>query len=247
MNRFLAAIVVASSIGGSVAASAQTRIETPIRSGTPVVLRTAEALGADGAPVKVGRVFSLELAQPIRTDGSVSIPAGTSATATVVSIKAPEAGRPGRIVARLQDLRFADRRIRLAGGLEGSGMGLAAIPAGLTVRGYVDEDVNADRPVVISPPVMAAAKPTIVVPVGARPVLVIENGPKTGTPRSIDRPPVVVANGTVQGSPSLVVLAPTAAAGSNKPVVVKTRRLVKVAARDSGTVESGGVVTRYTY
>jgi hypothetical protein len=262
MNRIIAAMLAASTVAVPGSAIAQTRIETTIRSGTPVVLRTAETVTTD-AQLKVGRTFALELAQPIESEGRTAIPAGTSGTATIVSVKPEANGKPGRIVARLQELRFGDRRIRLAGGLEGTGMGMGSIPAGLTVRGYVDEDVMPERQ-----PVVVAVAPTRGVVVVENPVLLrgphdrpaiaidrmadAERGPMT-----VRRDPAltVVAKGTTQGSPALVALAPATAVAATPLVVstprivttTKTVKVVRVAKRADGMVEQGGVVTRYTY
>jgi hypothetical protein len=258
MNRIIATLLAASTVAIAGSAAAQSRIETTIRSGTPVVLRTAETVASD-AQLKVGRTFALELAQPIESDGRTAIPAGTSATATIVSVKPESNGRPGRIVARLQDLRFADRTIRLAGGLEGSGMGMASIPAGLTVRGYVDEDVMPDR----APVVAVAAREVVVVKPVPREVVIDRT---IVAPRSVAARPVVepilvkrdpaltvIAKGTPQGSPALVALAPSTAVEASTPkaeAVTTTRRVVKVVRtvrKADGVVDQGGVVTRYTY
>ncbi len=168
-------------------------------------------------------------------------------------------GKPGRIVARLQDLRFADRTIRLAGGLEGSGMGMASIPAGLTVRGYVDEDVMPDR----APVVAAAAREVVVRPaprevVVADKTVVVPHGPAARPvvePILVKRDPAltVIAKGTPQGSPALVALAPSTAVEASTPkavAVTTTRKVVKVVRtvrKADGVVDQGGVVTRYTY
>lgn len=251
MNRIIATLLAASTVAIAGTAAAQSRIESTIRSGTPVVLRTAETVATD-ARLKVGRTFALELAQPIEADGRTAIPAGTSATATIVSVKPESNGKPGRIVARLQDLRFADRTIRLAGGLEGSGMGMASIPAGLTVRGYVDEDVMPDRAPVVAvkpaPREVVVVDKTVVAPhdPAARPVV---------EPILVKRDPAltVIAKGTPQGSPALVALAPSTAVEASTPkavAVTTTRKVVKVVRtvrKADGVVDQGGVVTRYTY
>jgi len=263
MNRIIAAVLAASTVAVAGGASAQTRIETPIRSGTPVVLRTAETVATD-AQLKVGRTFALELAQPIESEGRTTIPAGTSATATIVSVKPETAGKPGRIVARLQELRFADRRIRLAGGLEGTGMGMGSIPAGLTVRGYVDEDVMPDRA-----PMLVVAQPRQVVVtevVGVPTAVAITGRPTLGRdPILVRRDPAlaVIAKGTPQGSPALVALAPDTAVAATPTAqavkvststtvtgparIGKTVRVVRVVKKADGVVDQGGVVTRYTY
>lgn len=258
MNRIIATLLAASTVAIAGTAGAQSRIESTIRSGTPVVLRTAETVATD-ARLKVGRTFALELAQPIEADGRTAIPAGTSATATIVSVKPESNGKPGRIVARLQDLRFADRTIRLAGGLEGSGMGMASIPAGLTVRGYVDEDVMPDRA-----PVVAVAAHEVVVKPAPREVVVVDktvvvpHGPVARPvvePILVKRDPAltVIAKGTPQGSPALVALAPSTAVEASTPkavAVTTTRKVVKVVRtvrKADGVVDQGGVVTRYTY
>jgi hypothetical protein len=270
MNRIIAAMLAASTVAVSGGAYAQARIETTIRSGTPVVLRTAETVTTD-AQLKVGRTFALELAQPIEADGRMTIPAGTSATATIVSVKPETAGKPGRIVARLQELRFADRRIRLAGGLEGTGMGLGSIPAGLTVRGYIDEDVMPDR----APMAIAAAPREVVVverPVVAvveKPVVVAAMPAAGPDPILVKRDPAltVVAKGAQQGSPALVALAPATAVTATPTAKVETVatsraggttvtgparvtsavKVVRVVKKADGVVDQGGVVTRYTY
>lgn len=259
MNRIIATLLAASTVAIAGSAAAQSRIETTIRSGTPVVLRTAETVATD-AQLKVGRTFALELAQPIEADGRTAIPAGTSATATIVSVKPESNGRPGRIVARLQDLRFADRTIRLAGGLEGSGMGMASIPAGLTVRGYVDEDVMPDR----APVVAVAAREVVVVKPAPREVVVVDKtavAPRSTAERTVVEPILVkrdpaltvIAKGAPQGSPALVALAPSTAVEASTPrevAVTTTRKVVKVVRtvrKADGVVDQGGVVTRYTY
>lgn len=249
----MAALLAATTVAAVAPATAQSRIDSPIRSGTPVVLRTAETVSADDR-LKVGRTFSLELSQPIGMDGHATIPTGTSATATIVSVAPAADGRPGRVVARLRDLRYGDRRIRLAGGLEGTGMGIASIPAGLVVRGYVDEDVQADplpAPVVAAAPVITA--PAIRADAPQRVAVVPASDGKAVARR--DPTLSVVADGAEQGSPALVALAPSTAVPA-APVVREastavakrtTVRVVRRVKRADGVVDTGGVVTRYTY
>jgi hypothetical protein len=263
MNKFLVAALMASAVGASSAASAQVRIENPISAGTQVVLRTAETVSGADQTLKVGRSVALELAQPVTVDGRTTIPAGTSATATVTSIDPSVAGRPGRIVARLQNLRFGSHTIRLAGGLEGTGMGTAMIPSGLSVRGYIDEDVPVDvivpvilpNPVVLAMPVPptapAVAKETVVketmVTTTRKPSLVIENTPsgtivvsrptevRSTTIKTIDRPNDVITN--VKTVRSIE----TTQGRTSRP------RMPARGVAGDASVSQGGVVTRYTY
>ena len=160
MNRIMAALLAATTIIAAAPASAQGHAAT-IRAGTPIELRTSEALDSGN---HVGTRFHLEVASPVTRDGKVLIPAGSIATGEVVTVRDhDEPGKTSRIVARLVSVQVGPRTIRLAGGVDDAGTSLVGvIPTGTVARGFVDENVAFEEPrplpaPMAKPPVQMAA------------------------------------------------------------------------------------------
>lgn len=156
MNRIMAALLAATTIVAAAPASAQGHSAT-IRAGTPIELKTSEALDSGN---HVGTRFRLEVASPVERDGKVLIPAGSIATGEVVTVRDhDEPGKTSRIVARLVSVQVGPRIIRLAGGVDDAGTSLVGvIPTGTVARGFVDENVAFEEPRPIPTPM---AKPPV--------------------------------------------------------------------------------------
>lgn len=135
-----------------------------LRSGTPVPLRTMEALTTEGKKLKVGHRFKLEVAEPVVLDGQTVIPVGTPAVAEVVDVRNKGMwGKSGRIGVRVLYADVNGRRVRLTGQTDDKGVtgtagvvgaivlvpiagffmtGTSArIPVGSNVSAFLDEDI----------------------------------------------------------------------------------------------------------
>lgn len=279
MNRILLAALA---LAAPAAAQAQTtamepgapikRIEAPITAGTPVVLRSMVTSTA----LRTGSVVPFELVKPIVVDGRTIVPAGAAATAVVSTVETATKSRPGRVTGRLQSLQYGSTTVRLIGGFEGTGAAEPVVPMGLTINGYVDENVPAyippvpTKPVPMPPPVRMAeieTPPIVATRVDRSPVVVttrvereaevltMPDRPVRATP-TLPTPPVVVETArktTTVVRPVMVPVKPLY--GETKSLTTQTRRIEpkkpvvirsKVTTRDV-TVESGGTTTHYVY
>lgn len=158
------------------AASAQTAVPQPaplilaaanenvIRAGTEVILRTREELTTKKKKLKVGYRFQMEVAEPLRLNNQIIIPAGTPAIGEVTEVRNKGMwGKSGYINGRAISMRIGDRTIRLNGAFDDKGVtgtaGVvaaiafvpiagffttgtsAAIPSGSNVKAFLDEDI----------------------------------------------------------------------------------------------------------
>ena len=197
MNRILLAALA---LAAPAAANAQTmtietgapvkRIEAPISAGTPVVLRSMVTTTA----LRTGSVVPFELVKPIVVDGRTVVPAGAAATAVVSTVEAATRSRPGRVTGRLQTLQYGSTTVRLIGGFEGTGAAEPVVPVGLTINGYVDENVPAYAPEPM--PARPLTPPSVrVVEIETAPVVTtrVERGPAVVTTR-VERDTAIVTS-----------------------------------------------------
>lgn len=203
------------------------RITVPISAGTPVALKTVQATTA----LRAGTVVEFELADPVEVGGKVVIPAGAIASAVVATVDRPAGSKPGRVTGRLQTLQYGDVRMRLIGGFEGTGSGMQepVVPAGLAVRGFIDENV----PAYVAPPVMVS-----------RPVIAALPAAKIPAPIQQVALPAAVTSPLPRVAPVAIIDAVQPVQAKPRPVSKITR--AKVTSKDV-LVESGGTTTHYRF
>jgi len=171
-----------------------------VRAGTPLSLRLSEELTTQKKRLRVGHRFQMEVAEPVLVNGVTVIPAGSPATGEVTQIRNKGMwGKSGYIGAQAVFVRVNGRQIRLTGQFDDKGVtgtagvvgavvfvpvagffltGTSArIPAGSTVKAFIDEDVafavSEAAPMAVTVPAPAAtpAAPaaTLTPAVAARP------------------------------------------------------------------------------
>jgi hypothetical protein len=190
MTRIKAALLAATTVLAATPALAQEA--GSLRAGTPIELRTVDALDSGN---HAGTRFQLEVANPVMKDGKILIPAGSPAIGEIVTVRdRDEPGRTSRIVARLVSVKVAGRTVRLAGGLDDTGTSLVGvIPTGTSARGFVDENVA-----------FAAPRP-IPAPVAPAPVMMAEAAPAPMPPVVAHAAPAPVQVAAVRKAPRIVV------------------------------------------
>jgi hypothetical protein len=148
--------------------------ENVIRAGTEVILRTREELSTKKKKLKVGYRFQMEVAEPLRLNNQIIIPAGTPAVGEVTEVRNKGMwGKSGYINGRAISMRIGDRTIRLNGAFDDKGVtgtaGVVAaiafvpiagffttgtsatVPAGSNVKAFLDEDIAVATSEVIAP------------------------------------------------------------------------------------------------
>ncbi|RYD69003.1 MAG: hypothetical protein EOP84_29305, partial [Verrucomicrobiaceae bacterium] len=135
-----------------------------LRAGTPVPMRNTSDLTTNGKHLRVGQRVPLEVAESVRLNGQVVIPAGSPGMGEITTVRNKGMwGKSGGITARVLYVRVGDRQIRLSGTFDDKGTtGTAAvvgavllipvvgffttgtsakIPVGAPVSAFLDEDV----------------------------------------------------------------------------------------------------------
>jgi hypothetical protein len=164
-----------------------------LRMGTEVPVRTQTELTTQNKALRVGQRFDVETSEPVSLNGQVVIPAGTPGVGEITSVRNKGMwGKSGHFDARLLFLRVGDRQIRLSGTTDdkgkAGGVGAAAvsaivflpagffmtgtsarIPAGSTIKGFLDEDVPVAFAAGSAPAPLAVAAPAgpVVAPAAA--------------------------------------------------------------------------------
>ena len=139
--------------------------QTVLRSGTPIVLRMAQAISTKDKVAKVNDRVRMEVAEAVVINNVTIIPVGSPAVGELTEVKYKGMwGKSGRIVGRALSVNANGRTIRLSGVFDtkgGGGTGAAVavsalvfapagflmtgksaeFAAGATVRGFIDEDV----------------------------------------------------------------------------------------------------------
>jgi hypothetical protein len=152
-----------------------------LRTGTKVVLKMEEEITTKGKKLRVGQRFRLQVAEPVKVNEVIVIPAGSPAIAEITSVRNKGMwGKSGAVTAQLVRVDVPGRSIRLSGSFDDKGttgtagvVGAiafvpvagffmtgtsATIPAGATVTGFIDEDVPlqmakpVERPVTVYQP-----------------------------------------------------------------------------------------------
>jgi hypothetical protein len=136
-----------------------------LRTGTPVPLRLSEELTTKGKKLRVGQRFHMEVAEPVIIQGVTVIPVGSPAVGELTDVRNKGMwGKSGHLGARILYVTVNGRQIRLSGGFDDKGVAggvgavavsalvflpagffmtgtSARIPAGSSVKGFIDEDV----------------------------------------------------------------------------------------------------------
>jgi hypothetical protein len=162
---------------------APTDAASVLRTGTPIVLRLIEGITTKEKVAKINDRVRLEVAEAVTVNGVVIIPVGSPATGELTEVKYKGMwGKSGRFVGRILTVNANGRTIRLSGAFDskGSSGGVGAVavsaivfapagffmtgksaemPAGTTIRGFIDEDIAftvaagstapADQPMVV--------------------------------------------------------------------------------------------------
>src|SRR3982750_1789323 len=162
-----------------------------LRIGTEVPLRLDEELTTKGKQLRVGDRFHLETAEPVMVQGVNVIPVGTPAVGEITDIRNKGMwGKSGHLGARILYVTVNGRQIRLSGAFDDKGVAggvgavavsavvflpagffmtgtSAMVPAGTTMKAYVDEDVPLAMPVVAQAPLQIGASAPMTVPAAA--------------------------------------------------------------------------------
>lgn len=167
--------------------------ETMIRAGSEIILKTREELTTKKKKLKVGYRFQMEVAEPVRLNSQIIIPAGTPAIGEVTEIRNKGMwGKSGYIGARAISMRVGDRTIRLNGSFDDKGVtgtaGVVAavvlipvvgffttgtsamIPSGSNVKAFLDEDIALAQ--------AAVSQPVALAPVAAAQVRAVDASPQ---------------------------------------------------------------------
>jgi hypothetical protein len=163
---------------------APSEAQSVLRAGTPIVLRLSETISTKEKVAKINDRVRLEVAEAVTVNGVTIIPSGSPATGELTDVKYKGMwGKSGRLVGRVLNVNANGRTIRLSGTFDskgGSGTAgavavsaivfapagffmtgkSAELPAGSTVRGFIDEDIN--FVIATGPSAQAAQQPMVV-------------------------------------------------------------------------------------
>lgn len=136
-----------------------------LRSGTPISLRLLEPITTKDKVAKINDRVRMEVAEAVQLNGVTIIPSGSPAVGELTDVRYKGMwGKSGRIVGRVLTVNANGRTIRLSGSFDNKGGGgtagavavsaivfapagffmtgkSAEMPAGTSIRGFIDEDV----------------------------------------------------------------------------------------------------------
>lgn len=164
-----------------------------LRVGTEVPLRLDQELTTKGKQLRVGDRFHLSTSEPVMVQGVNVIPVGSPAVGEITDVRNKGMwGKSGHLAARILYVTVNGRQIRLSGAFDDKGVAggvgavavsalvflpagffmtgtSATIPAGSTIKSFVDEDVPLSMPVATQAPMQvgAPAAPMVVQPAAA--------------------------------------------------------------------------------
>src|SRR6476661_9409542 len=145
-----------------------------LRVGTEVPLRLEQELTTKGKQLRVGDRFHLTTSEPVLVNGVNVIPVGTPAVGEITEVRNKGMwGKSGRLTARILYMSVGGRQIRLNGNFNDKGVAggvgavavsalvflpagffmtgtSARIPAGTTIKAFVDEDVPLSMPATVA-------------------------------------------------------------------------------------------------
>lgn len=137
-----------------------------LRVGTEVPVRLLEELTTKGKNLRVGQRFRMETAEPVMVQGVTVIPVGSPVVGEITGVRNKGMwGKSGHLGARILYATVNGRQIRLSGAFDDKGVagGIGAVavsaiifapagffmtgtsarvPAGTTMKAFVDEDVQ---------------------------------------------------------------------------------------------------------
>jgi len=164
-----------------------------LRVGTEVPLRLRDTLTTKGKQLRVGQRFQLETSEPVMVQGVTVIPVGSPAVGEITDIRNKGMwGKSGHLGARILYVTVNGRQIRLSGAFDDKGVAggvgavavsaiiflpagffmtgtSAIVPAGTTMKAYVDEDVPLALAAAAPPPLTVASPVPVTVPVHPTP------------------------------------------------------------------------------
>lgn len=154
-----------------------------LRVGTEVPLRLRDTLTTKGKQLRVGQRFQLETSEPVMVQGVTVIPVGSPAVGEITDVRNKGMwGKSGHLGARILYVTVNGRQIRLSGAFDDKGVAggvgavavsaivflpagffmtgtSAMVPAGTTMKAYVDEDVPLALTATAPPPLTVAVSP----------------------------------------------------------------------------------------
>jgi len=151
MMLVLAATTAAVSVSAQVPLGIAAPTTPVLRAGMTIPMRTTVDLTTNGKPLKVGQRVPLEVAEPVRLNGQIVIPAGTPGMGelTVVRNKGMW-GKSGGLTARVLYIRVGDRQIRMSGNFDDKGKtgtaGVIAAVALIPIAGFFTTGTSAKIP-----------------------------------------------------------------------------------------------------
>jgi hypothetical protein len=158
-----------------------------LRVGTEVPLRLSQELTTKGKALRVGDRFHLETSEPVMVQGVNVIPVGSPAVGEITDVRNKGMwGKSGHLGARILYVTVNGRQIRLSGAFDDKGVAggvgavavsaivfapagffmtgtSARVPAGTTIKSFVDEDVPLAMPVAPQAPLAVAAPAAVAV------------------------------------------------------------------------------------
>ena len=165
-----------------------------LRTGTEVPLRLSEELTTKGKKLRVGQRFHMEVAEDVKVQGVTVIPVGAPAVGEISDVRNKGMwGKSGHLAGRMLYVTVNGRQIRLSGAFDDKGVagGVGAVavsaivflpagffmtgtsarlPAGTSVKGFIDEDVPLNLAAAVQAPLtIAAPAATMTVPAAAAP------------------------------------------------------------------------------
>ena len=165
-----------------------------LRTGTEVPLRLSEELTTKGKKLRVGQRFHMEVAEDVKVQGVTVIPVGAPAVGEISDVRNKGMwGKSGHLAGRMLYVTVNGRQIRLSGAFDDKGVagGVGAVavsaivflpagffmtgtsarlPAGTSVKGFIDEDVPLNLAAAVQAPLtIAAPAAAMTVPAAAAP------------------------------------------------------------------------------
>lgn len=137
-----------------------------LRVGTEVPVRLLEELTTKGKKLRVGQRFRMETSEPVMVQGVTVIPVGSPVVGEITDVRNKGMwGKSGHLGARVLYVTVNGRQIRLSGSFDDKGVAggvgavavsaivflpagffmtgtSARVPAGSTLKAFVDEDVQ---------------------------------------------------------------------------------------------------------
>ena len=156
-----------------------------LRVGTEVPVRLLEELTTKGKKLRVGQRFRMETSEPVMVQGVTVIPVGSPVVGEITDVRNKGMwGKSGHLGARILYATVNGRQIRLSGSFDDKGVagGIGAVavsaivfapagffmtgtsarvPAGTTMKAFVDEDVPLAIQAATPAPLAISATPTV--------------------------------------------------------------------------------------